>query len=140
MKITLGYYYWHEVAGPMVYYSKGKFEINEEDILLLLSSVEPYTSSDESTISGPYYVDKKIIMAYNRTLSYPDANDERLRLMGADSWVMICCKQDDELVLLSMCEIIKMILDVEFGTIEEISQLNNQMAERSAKAIADLFN
>lgn len=140
MEINISYYYWHEVMGPMVYFSKGKFEIGEENILLLLSSVEPYTTSNESTMSGPYYVENQVVMAYNRSLNYPDAQDERLRLMGTDSWVIISCKQNNELVLLSMCEIIKMILDVEFGIIDEVSQLETIMAERSAKAIKNLFN
>ncbi|HUU78314.1 MAG TPA: hypothetical protein VMX55_08200 [candidate division Zixibacteria bacterium] len=140
MEINISYYYWHEVMGPMVYFSNGKFQINEENLLLLLSSVEPYTTSNESTISGPYYVENQVIMAYNRSLNYPDAHDERLRLMGTDSWVIISCKQDNELVLLSMCEIIKMILDVEFGIIDEVSQLETIMAERSANAIKNLFN
>ncbi|MHA1557842.1 MAG: hypothetical protein ACTSPM_13025, partial [Candidatus Heimdallarchaeota archaeon] len=58
---NLHFYYWHEVMGPLAYHSRGDFEINQEDIFMLLSSVEPYTSSSESTISGPYYIGDQII-------------------------------------------------------------------------------
>ncbi len=126
--------------GPLSYHSRGNFEINQEDIFMLLSSVEPYTSSSESTVSGPYYIDDQIIMVYNRSINYPEANDERLRIMGTDCWVMISCKTENELVLLSKIEIAKMVLDIEFGTIEEIGQLTTEMAEQSSKAILDIYS
>ncbi len=126
--------------GPLSFYSYGDFEITQEDIFMLLSSVEPYTVSSESTISGPYFIDDKIIMVYNRSINYPEANDERLRIMGTDCWVMLSCEIENELVLLSKVEIVKMILDIEFGTIEEISQLTTEMAEQSAKAILNIYS
>ena len=126
--------------GPLSYYSHGKFEISQEDIFMLLSSIEPYTSSSESTISGPYYIDDQIIMVYNRSINYPEANDERLRIMGTDCWVMISCETENELILNSKIEIVKMVLDIEFGTIEEISQLTAEMAEQSSRAILDIYS
>ena len=140
LKLNLSFYYWHEVMGPMSFYSKGDFQVNEEDIFLLLSSVEPYTSSEESTISGPYFLDDQVIMVYNRSINYPEANDERLRMMGTDCWVLISCEVENELVLLSKIEIAKMVLDVEFGTIEEVSQLNAEMSELSSKAIVNIYH
>lgn len=140
MVINLHFFYWHEVMGPLSYYSHGKFEITQEDIFMLLSSVEPYTESSESTISGPYFIDNEVMMVYNRSINYPEANDERLRIMGTDCWVMISCEVENELVLLSKIEIAKMVLDIEFGTIEEISQLTSEMAEQSTKAILDIYS
>lgn len=125
--------------GPLSIYSHGEFEINQEDMFILLSSVEPYTISSESTISGPYYIDNQVIMVYNRSINYPEANDERLRIMGTDCWVMISCEVENELVLLSKIEIAKMILDIEIGIIEEISQLTTEMAKQSSKAILDIY-
>ncbi len=139
MVFNLHFFYWHEVMGPLSYSSHGKFEISQEDIFMLLSSVEPYTASSESTISGPYYIEKEVIMVYNRSINYPEANDERLRIMGSDSWVMISCEEKNELVLLSKIEIAKMVLDIEFGTIEEISQLTTEMAEQATRAILDIY-
>jgi len=118
----------------------GDFQISQEDIFLLLSSVEPYSTSDESAILGPYYVKNRVIMVYNRSINYPEANDERLKLMGTDCWVMVSCLKENEVVLLSNIEIAKMVLDVEFGTIEEVNQLGIEMAEQSSKAIEAIYH
>jgi len=136
----LNFYYWHDVMGPISFYSLGDFQISQEDIFLLLSSVEPYSASDESAILGPYYVENRVIMVYNRSINYPEANDERLKLMGTDCWVMISCVKENEVVLLSNIEIAKMVLDVEFGTIAEVSQLGTEMAEQSSKAIEAIYH
>ncbi|MFW9922961.1 MAG: hypothetical protein ACFFDW_06690 [Candidatus Thorarchaeota archaeon] len=140
MDISLNYYYWHEVAGPMSYFSSGKFEFSEEDLLLLLSSVEPYTSSSESSLTGPYYLRDQVIFTYNRNLNYPDAQDERIQLMGTDSWVLLSCEKENQLVLESLLEIVKLILDVEFGCCEEVSQLNIQVGQDTSKAIRDIYS
>lgn len=139
MQLNISFYYWHEIAGPMLYYSEGNFDISEEDLFMLLSSVEPFTATDESSLTGPYYVNDEVIMAYNRSLNYPEAKDERIRLMGVDTWVLISCNKEYELVLTSMSEIAKTILDMEFIPIEEINQLNPHLAQNASKAILSLF-
>ena len=62
LEISVSCYYWDEVMGPIAIYSKGKFKVKNDDIFLLLSSVEPYTTSIESNISGPHYMKDQIIM------------------------------------------------------------------------------
>ena len=135
MEISVQIYYWHEVMGPLQMYSNGLLEISDEDLMMLLSTIEPYSCTAESSILGPKFYNKQIIMTYNRSICDPDANDERLRLMGTDVWCLISCKEEFELVLLSIIEIVKIILDIEFDSIEEISQLDAALCERATQAI-----
>jgi hypothetical protein len=121
--------------GPLQMYSNGLLEISDEDLMMLLSTIEPYSCTAESSILGPKFYNKQIIMSYNRSICDPDANDERLRLMGTDVWCLISCKEEFELVLLSIIEIVKIILDIEFDSIEEISQLDAALCERATQAI-----
>ena len=121
--------------GPLQMYSNGLLEISDEDLMMLLSTIEPYSCTAESSILGPKFYNKQIIMTYNRSICDPDANDERLRLMGTDVWCLISCKEESELVLLSIIEIVKIILDIEFDSIEEISQLDAALCERATQAI-----
>ncbi|HUT82407.1 MAG TPA: hypothetical protein VMZ29_14495 [Candidatus Bathyarchaeia archaeon] len=139
MELAIKFYYWHEVMGPLLTYTKGKFEITDEDLLILLSSVEPYNITIESTISGPSYLGKKVIMTYNRCVNNPDAQDERICLLGADCWVLIACPIELEIVLLSKIDLVKTILDIEFDTIAEINQIDAIMGERADYAIRKIY-
>jgi len=121
--------------GPLQMYSNGLLEISDEDLMMLLSTIEPYSCTAESSILGPKFYNKQIIMSCNRSICDPDANDERLRLMGTDVWCLISCKEEFELVLLSIIEIVKIILDIEFVSIEEIGQLDAALCERATQAI-----
>ncbi len=140
MEISVQLYYWHEVMGPLLLYSNGLLEISEEDLMMLFSTIEPYSCTPESSILGPKYYNKQIVMTYNRSICDPDANDERLRLMGTDVWCLISCKEEFELVLLSIIEIVKIILDIEFESIEEISQLDAALGERATQAIKAAYS
>ncbi|MEA2071712.1 MAG: hypothetical protein U9O98_10545 [Asgard group archaeon] len=139
MDLSVHFYYWHEKLGPLLIYSKGDYTINEEQKYMLLSSVEPYAASQESSLSGPHYVSNRVMMVYNRTVNNPEAKDERVRLMGSDCWVVISTEKNHEIILKSKINIVKMILDIEFENCAEITQLNASMADRAAKAITDVF-
>ncbi|NHJ46680.1 MAG: hypothetical protein FK733_02720 [Asgard group archaeon] len=139
MELSINVYYWHEIMGPLPIYSDGKLEIKEEDVFILLSSIEPYSITTESSILGPSYIGDDILMSYNRSISNPDAQDERLKLMGTDCWVIISCEMEFEIVLLSKIELIKMILDIEFDTIDEISQLDSNLGKKASYAIREVI-
>ena len=126
--------------GPLAIYDDGKLKMSEEDILMHFSTVETYSCTTESSIYGPNYKDDQILMTYNRCVSNPEANDERLKLMGTDCWVIISTEREFEVILISNIEIVKMILDIEFDAIEEVSQLNPDMGERAAFAIRKVFS
>ncbi|MBN1327965.1 MAG: hypothetical protein JXA54_00705 [Candidatus Heimdallarchaeota archaeon] len=139
MELAIKFYYWHEVMGPLLTFTKGKFEIKDEELLILLSTVEPYIITTESTISGPAYLGKKTIMTYNRCVNNPEAQDERICLLGADCWVLIVCPVELEIVLLSKIDLVKEILDIEFEAIEEVNQLDSIMGERADYAIRNVY-
>ena len=140
LEINIQFYYWHEMMGPLAIYDDGKLKMTEEDILMLFSTVELYSCTNESSINGPSYKEDYVLMTYNRCVSNPDAKDERLRLMGSDCWVIISTKREYEVILISNIEIVKVILDIEFDTILEVSQLNPDIGERAAFAIRKIFN
>jgi hypothetical protein len=125
--------------GPLPIFSEGKLEIQEEDIFMLLSSIEPYSVTTESSILGPSYIGNEILMTYNRSICNPDACDERLKLMGTDCWVIISCDKEFEIVLLSKIEIIKTILDIEFDVIDEINQLDSAIGKKASFAIREVL-
>jgi hypothetical protein len=106
---------------------------------MLLSSIEPYSETSESSIAGPYYIGKEIFMVYNRTVNNPDANDERIRLMGTDCWVMISVRKEFELVLTSQIEIVQMILDIEFDNVKELNDLTIEMTRRTVDVIRKVY-
>ena len=126
--------------GPLLIYSNGLLDISEEDLMMLFSTIEPYSCSPESSILGPKFYGDQIVMTYNRSVCDPDANDERLRLMGTDVWCLISCKKEFELVLLSIIEIVKVILDIEFENIKEVHQLDSALGERSTHAIRAAYS
>ena len=126
--------------GPLLIYSNGLLKISEEDLMMLFSTIEPYSCSPESSILGPKFYGDQIVMTYNRSVCNPDANDERLRLMGTDVWCLISCKKEFELVLLSIIEIVKVILDIEFENIKEVHQLDSALGERSTHAIRAAYS
>ncbi|NHJ32979.1 MAG: hypothetical protein FK732_08955 [Asgard group archaeon] len=140
MEVSVQFYYWHEVMGPLQIYSNGLLEISEEDLMMLFSTIEPYSCTPESSILGPKYYGGQIIMTYNRSVCDPDANDERLRIMGTDVWCLISCKEEFELVLLSIIEIVKIILDIEFDSVEEVHQLDAALCERATHAIRAAYS
>lgn len=139
MEIAIQFYYWHEVMGPLQIFADGNLKIAEEELLILLSSIEPYSVTTESSILGPSYIENEVVMTYNRCVCNPDAQDERLRLMGADTWVIISCSKDYELILLSKIEIVKMILDIEFAVIDELNQLDSIVSKKAAFAIMKVY-
>ncbi len=126
--------------GPLLVYSNGLLKISEEDLMMLFSTIEPYSCTPESSILGPKYYNDQIVMTYNRSVCNPDANDERLRLMGTDVWVLISCKTKFELVLLSIIEIVKIILDIEFDSVVEVNQLDSALGERATQAIRAAYS
>jgi len=140
LEISVQFYYWHEVMGPLLIYSNGLLKISEEDLMMLFSTIEPYSCTAESSILGPKYYGNQIVMTYNRNVCDPDANDERLRLMGTDVWCLISCDKKFELVLLSIIEIVKIILDIEFDSVEEIHQLDSALGERATQAIRAAYS
>lgn len=140
MEISVQFYYWHEVMGPLLIYSNGLLKISEEDLMMLFSTIEPYSCTPESSILGPKYYDEQIVMTYNRSVCDPDANDERLRMMGTDVWCLISCKKEFELVLLSIIEIVKIILDIEFDSVQEVHQLDSALGERATQAIRAAYS
>ncbi len=139
MELAIQIYYWHDVMGPLLTFAKGDFEISMEDLLILLSSQEPYLQSMESKILGPSYVEDKIIMTYNRCIANPETQDERICLFGADCWVLIICPIELEIVLLSKIEIVKEILDIEFEMISEVNQLDTSLGERASYGIEKIY-
>ena len=78
-------------------------------------------------------------MIYNRSISNPDAKDERLNIMGTDCWVIISYPKKHEIILLSKIDIAKMILDIEFDDIEEISQITYDICSRASAAIIEMY-
>ncbi|NHJ39582.1 MAG: hypothetical protein FK731_06065 [Asgard group archaeon] len=140
MDLTVQFYYWHEVMGPLQIFADGNLKISEESLLILLSSIEPYSVTTESSILGPTYIESEVIVTYNRCVCNPDAQDERLRLMGSDTWVIISCSKDYELILLSKIEIVKMILDIEFSTIDELNQLDSNVGKKATFAIKKVYD
>ena len=140
MEISIQLYYWHEVMGPLLIYSNGFLKISEEDLMMLFSTIEPYSCTPESSILGPKYYDEQIVMTYNRSVCNPDANDERIRMMGTDVWCLISCKKEFELVLLSIIEIVKIILDIEFDSIVEVNEIDSSLGERATQAIRAAYS
>jgi hypothetical protein len=61
-------------------------------------------------------------------------------MMGTDVWVLISCKTKYELVLLSIIEIVKIILDIEFEAIVEVNQLDAALGERATQAIRAAYS
>ena len=139
MSLSIHFYYFDEVIGPVELFSEGKFAIDQEEIYLLLSTIEPHLRSPTSSILGPTYLSDHVIFVYNRSISNPDANDERLSLLGTDFWVIITYPKDLEIVLLSKIELVKMILDIEFEVIDEISQVTYDICYRATNAIKNLY-
>jgi hypothetical protein len=125
--------------GPLQIYKEGKFELSEEDIFMLLSSIEPYCTSTESSILGPNYIGNEVVLTYNRCLPNPEANDERIKLMGTDCWFIISCDKEYEVILQSKIEIAKMVLDIEFEIIDEVNQLDHFLGVKAAYAIKEVF-
>jgi hypothetical protein len=125
--------------GPLKLYSDSDIELKDEEIYMLLSSIEPYLVTNESSILGPSYIGDKILMTYNRSICDPDAKDERLRIMGTDCWTIISCEKENEIVLLSKIEIVKMILDIEFDTIAEVCQLDPSLGEKASSGIRKVY-
>jgi len=126
--------------GPMLIYSNGLLKISDEDLMMLFSTIEPYSCTPESSILGPKYYGDQIVMTYNRSVCDPDAKDERLRMMGTDVWVLISCKTKYEVVLLSIIELVKIILDIEFDSILEVNQLDSSLGERATHAIRAAYS
>jgi hypothetical protein len=139
MKLALSYFYWHQKIGPIELYSYGKFPKTEEDLLFWLSSNKGFISSTQSSISGPFYYRRLVIMCYHRVINTPDAKDKRLRLLGTDCWVLLATQKKYELLLQSKIDIIKMVLDIEFESITELYQLTAPIADQTTKAICQLF-
>ncbi|MCF2143502.1 MAG: hypothetical protein ACTSXO_00185 [Candidatus Heimdallarchaeota archaeon] len=140
MALSVHFYYFDEVIGPVEIFSEGEFSIEQEDIYLLLSTTEPYSISPVSSMLGPSYMNEQVIFVYNRSISNPDANDERLSLLGTDCWVVLTYPKDLEIVLLSKIELVKMILDIEFEVIDEISQITYDVCYRATNAIKNLYH
>jgi len=139
MTLTVHFYYFDEVMGPVEIFSDGDLQIKQEDIYILLSTVEPYAISTVSTISGPTYLDDRVLMIYNRSINNPDAHDERLSLLGTDCWVIISYPKDLEIILLSKIELVKIILDIEFETIDEVTQITYDVCYRATNAIRNIY-
>ncbi|MHA1125025.1 MAG: hypothetical protein ACTSO7_09595 [Candidatus Heimdallarchaeota archaeon] len=139
MEISLHYYYWDEVMGPLLVYHDGSTQLKQEDVFMLLSSIEPYSETTESSLAGPYYIGKDIFMVYNRSVNNPDAHDERIKLMGTDCWVMLSVKKEHELVLCSQIEIVQMVLDIEFDNVKELSDLGIEMTRRTVDVIRKIY-
>jgi hypothetical protein len=125
--------------GPITLYSVGNLIFDQESVLLLFSMNVPYINTPESSILGPYDQEDKVLFVYNRCVNNPDAQDERLRIMGTDCWIVIATPKKNEVVLKSKIDIVKMILDIEFENITEISELSVDIALRSSQAIRTLY-
>ena len=139
LDLTIHYYYWDEVMGPLLVHHDGGVQLTQEDVFMLLSSIEPYSETIESKIVGPYFIGDEVFMVYNRSVNNPDAQDERIKLMGTDCWVMLSVKKEHELVLLSQIEIVQMILDIEFDNVDELSDLCIEMYRRTADVIRKIY-
>ena len=139
LELSIHYYYWDEVMGPILVHHDGKVQLKQEDVFMLLSSIEPYSETDESSLAGPYYINKEVFMVYNRSVNNPDANDERIRLMGTDCWVMLSVKKEHELVLNSQIEIVQMVLDIEFENVRELSDLSIDLTRRTIDVIRKIY-
>jgi len=139
LDLTIHYYYWDEVMGPLLIHHDGGVQLKQEDVFMLLSSIEPYSETIESKIAGPYFIGDEVFMVYNRSVNNPDAQDERIKLMGTDCWVMLSVKKEHELVLLSQIEIVQMILDIEFDNVNELSDLCIDMYRRTVDVIRKIY-
>ena len=125
--------------GPLLIFSNSHFKISDEDLLMLLSTTDNYYNFGDSSILGPTYNQDQVIMIYTRTVNNPEAKDERLALMGTDIWILIYCKKDLELILQSKIELAKEILDIEFDSINDLSQIDVPLAEKVISVIEKLY-
>lgn len=139
MELSIHYYYWDEVMGPLLVQHDGKVQLKQEDVFMLLSSIEPYSETSESSLAGPYYIGKDVFMVYNRSVNNPDAHDERIKLMGTDCWVMLSVEKEHELVLCSQIEIVQMVLDIEFDNVNELSDLTIDLTRRTVDVIRKIY-
>ncbi|MBD3192408.1 MAG: hypothetical protein GF308_17345 [Candidatus Heimdallarchaeota archaeon] len=139
MDVSIYFLYWHEKAGPMILYSKGNHQIDQEELFLLLSMVEPFCSPCEATISGPYPLDKHTAVVYNTKINNPEAKDKRIRFLGTDCWMILLSNFKHEKTLVEKMDIIKMILDMDFSLIQEIDQLTTDRVSQAGETIVDFY-
>jgi hypothetical protein len=125
--------------GPILVHHDGKKQLKYDDVFMLLSSIEPYSQTEESSLAGPYYIGKEVYMVYNRCVNNPDAKDERIRLMGTDCWVMLSTDKEFELVLNSQIEIVQMVLDIEFDNVRELNDLTIDLTRRTVDVIRKIY-
>lgn len=139
LDVSIYFLYWHEIAGPLILYSKGNHQIEEEELFLLLSMVEPYSSPSEATISGPYPVNNHTAIVYNTKINNPEANDKRIRILGTDCWMILLSNIKNEKTLVEKMDVIKMVLDMDFSLIQEINQLTTDRVARAGNTIVDFY-